>query len=613
MKVGLRHGRRRRGLPPSLTSRATALAPLLFATALLAQQRQPLLGTVVDGRGAPVAGATVVLVEDDADLALLDPIDRIEVRSDERGRFVAAALRGTRYTGLAVGAEHDGSAAVCRPVRNLSCGGPAEMRLTIAAQRRKENLPGLRAWGPLADLRIQLRFEGCPGHAIDVPIDDTRIELPPIAAVADVVLTSREGRLLDQLLVPLDPAQPVQVPDPVSVDVVVVDEQGEPVAGALVSVQKVEPDMNWAWGSLRTLHGSGDFAVSDERGRARLRIPHWGSPFEQPPENLTLLATKAGFAESASGWVCKEPFVGWQVVAAHAKNTIRLPLAAATPRRGTILGRELAGRMIRVFAMGHATQTRDGMLMSYYVPRRYDAAVGEDGSYTVPELPREVGAIHLQLPPVDGVRLVALPSRNGTLPSIDLADFAPLSLQVLDEQGGPAAGAVVLLVPTDCASDDLAHAPPLALDRAGRMEVRLQRGRWTVLAMTPSGWAMLDLESWWTKEPETMVLAPKPSQRVRVVDAEGKPVAGARFEVGEFRPALPLPGPGALLRELGWNTFAEHVRRGLTDARGEVTLQFLPWPGAQPTAYAWLGDWKRRSADFRVVEGDAPVTVSLPR
>lgn len=41
---------------------------VLVGSAVLAQTRQPLVGTVVDSDGKPVAGAAVTLVEDDVDL-----------------------------------------------------------------------------------------------------------------------------------------------------------------------------------------------------------------------------------------------------------------------------------------------------------------------------------------------------------------------------------------------------------------------------------------------------------------------------------------------------------------------------------------------------------------
>lgn len=95
---------------------------VLVGSAVLAQTRQPLVGTVVDHGGKPVAGAAVTLVEDDVDLVELDPVDVCSVTTDARGRFVASALVGVRYTAVASAPEVDGHALVAGSVTGLSCG-----------------------------------------------------------------------------------------------------------------------------------------------------------------------------------------------------------------------------------------------------------------------------------------------------------------------------------------------------------------------------------------------------------------------------------------------------------------------------------------------------------
>src|SRR5262249_54871257 len=135
---------------------------LVCGAALCAQQRQPLLGRVVDQAGAPVAGANVTLVEDDADLAGIDPVDVVEGTTDDKGRFVAQALRGVRYTALAVGPEHDGKALVARPVNELACGRPAELCLRQEGRRRCAALADLEPWRVIPDLRARIEFEACP-------------------------------------------------------------------------------------------------------------------------------------------------------------------------------------------------------------------------------------------------------------------------------------------------------------------------------------------------------------------------------------------------------------------------------------------------------------------
>ncbi len=119
----------------------TLLLTLLAAAALPAQRRQPLVGSVVDGDGKPVAAAEVTLIEDDADLVGLDPIDVCRVVTDERGRFVASALVGVRYLALATTQERDGAAVVAQPVPDNSCGQIASLKIDLPAHRRHIAMP----------------------------------------------------------------------------------------------------------------------------------------------------------------------------------------------------------------------------------------------------------------------------------------------------------------------------------------------------------------------------------------------------------------------------------------------------------------------------------------
>jgi hypothetical protein len=99
---------------------------------------------------------------------------------------------------------------------------------------------------------------------------------------------------------------------------------------------------------------------------------------------------------------------------------------------------------------------------------------------------------------------------------------------------------------------------------------------------------------------------------VRVLDSKGRPVAGAAFEPGEFLAGVqPAHGLDALLAELGWNTFAQHMRSARTDAQGEATLHCLPWPGVTPKAFAFVGDYQRRSDDCVVEPADDVLVVTL--
>lgn len=152
---------------------------------------------------------------------------------------------------------------------------------------------------------------------------------------------------------------------------------------------------------------------------------------------------------------------------------------------------------------------------------------------------------------------------------------------------------------------------PLTVDAAGRFERWLQRGRWVLLAMDHTGWATHEFDGEVPK-PIELRFTEKPHRRVRVLDGAGRPVAGASFEPGEFRYGFPVgAGLDALLQDLGRNTLGEHLRRVRTDERGEATLHFLPWPNVRPTAFAFVGDHRRRSDDGRIEAGDDVLVFKL--
>jgi len=578
---------------------------LACCAALCAQQRQPLLGRVVDKDGAPVAAAKVTLVEDDADLAGIDPVDVVEVTTDDHGRFVAQALRGVRYTALAVGPEADGKAMVARPVPDLACGRVAEPRLAQMGERQQGKLAGLEQWGGPSALCVRVRFANCPGYAVKLPVaPDASVELPPIAAVGTAGLGPRAGgsiALLDVFAVPRFALRAA------TLRVQVVDEKGAPVEGARVAVHHDHLETEEAWAPP---------AVTDRAGGASLTYGTYrNSPFEEAPDRLLVVATKAGCAEAGSGWVCKLPFVDWSSVAEHAAGTVRMVLHGERPLRAVVTGKGVAGRTVRVLAMGNAAIDFGGAgVGSFFVPRSYDVVIAADGSLVVPELPQCVSDVRLAVPTIDGRRVVLMPSHAATLNPVDLADCEPLTLQVLDAGRGPAAAAKVLLVPFACDGRDFEHAPPIALDQAGRADVLLQRGRWQLLAMDDENWAWRELSEWRADAPIALQLARMPAMRVRVVDAGGEPVAGVRFEPGSFSYGSPgRAGQDRLLTELGWNAFAFCIRRAETDARGEARILALPWPEVTPTLFAWRGDQQHRCADVPFAAGDEVHELRLAR
>jgi hypothetical protein len=567
---------------------------LLAASAASAQRRHPLIGSVVNANGEAVAGAEVTLLEDDPSLIGIDPIDICVAKTDDRGRFVASALVGVRYTAVAWTPEANGEALVAPPVPDQRCGNVCSMVAKLHGRRRQIALPLAPALRAVGGLHVRMGFRGASGHYVVIPITDQGIEVPPCEVVGYFTLHASDGAFLGNVGVPDVGDDVALVTSPLSLTARVVDADGAPVAGAKVTVH------DGSTGSIL----AGMSALADADGRAVLLWGGWNDPFEQAPQTMFVTATAAGFQEGASGWVCKQPFVGFETKKRHRRQVIVVPLTKvnATPR-GSV-DPAFGGCRARVDVMGNV---REAPGRHYFLPRTYEVTIAPDGAYELPQLPPSASTVRIHLPPRDGRRTELLTTTAPVLPSAAPSDCDMVAGQVIDQAGGPASGAEVVLAGHTWGTTVRVLVP----DAAGRFDRILQRGRWTLLAMDATGWASRELDGA-IEEPLAMRLEAKPQRRVRVVDGEGRGVAGASFEPGDFPYGFSgRTGLDSLLVDLGWNTFADHIRRARTDERGEATLYFLPWPGVAPAAFAYVGDYSRRSDDVVIATGDEILSFQL--
>jgi hypothetical protein len=326
---------------------------------------------------------------------------------------------------------------------------------------------------------------------------------------------------------------------------------------------------------------------------------------------MAVMASMPGFAEGASGWWERQPMVDWRAVSGHEGRELRITLQRAESRKGRIAS--AAGRKAGIDLIGLVSARQQGMQVSYFLPRRYDVDIGDDGTFALPPLPPSCSGVRLVLPSQDGMRTVLLPSRTQEL-DIDLADCEPLSVQLLDAERGPATAAMVMLLPFAPQGLDLEHAVHLVPDQAGKFDVRLQRGSWVLVATSAGAYVARELEAWTRGQPMSIAMQPKLAMAVRVVDAACKPIAGASFAPGEFalRPS-PRAGSDAALAALGWNQLSADLSGARTDKDGQAVLLFLPWPGVQPDVHAYVDDLQHRSSDIALVAGSDPVTLRIER
>jgi protocatechuate 3,4-dioxygenase beta subunit len=584
---------------------------LSLSCLLAAQQRDPLFGTVLGDDGAPIAGATVTIVEDDVDLVGIDPVDVITVTADKRGRFAAQALRGVRYSAFAVGPVVDGRARVGKAVADLACGMQAELLADFTGHARRVQLPSVAAWGERDDLRVRLRWDRCPGHFVDLPIDERGgVDVPAASVTAAAFLVDTSGARLGGVWIPPDPDRgEAVVPERRVVPVEVVDATGQPVVGARVTHIGRESHQD-AWGLVVYEHFRGASATTDASGRAGIGVEMWSDPFAQKPDTYVFVAHRAGFGEGASGWLHHEAFVDHEVVERHQQGRLRITMPAASQCEVEPLPAALRGRELRLFAAGYVTQNQGGFNMHHYLFREHAMQVAADGAWTIATPMARSDRFVLRVPPIDGRPVLLLPAAT---PNV-LAEqdrLEPLSVQLRDASGGPAVGAQVLVVPDDPHTLDFEHAVRLVSDQAGRVQALLQQGRWNLIAMTDTEWIATGLEQWPPPEELPLQLQPKPSRVVRVLDGDGAPVPGAKFEPGNFRTGPGGRGIPGILSQLGWNSVGQHVRRAVTDADGRATLRFLPWPGTEVKVFAWRGNFRTRTDDQALAEGDEPLVLRL--
>jgi hypothetical protein len=206
----------------------------LFLAAAAAQARKPLLGTVVDGGGKPIAGATVecVLAPDGPHLP---PLDLLTATTDERGRFRVEALPCASYRCWAVTAKDEDGAQFVSEVVAAAVGQLAALVAKARGGASTIALRGLDAWQDRAPFTLRCIVAG---RAVDSTIagdDGAFTVLAPVrpAGGMEAQILDRDGFHVHRgNLAPR--ASRFSVPPPQALRCRVVDENGQPIAGARI-------------------------------------------------------------------------------------------------------------------------------------------------------------------------------------------------------------------------------------------------------------------------------------------------------------------------------------------------------------------------------------------
>lgn len=581
--------------------------------------RTPHVVRVVMADGTVVRGAEVTFFGAPLDTGGAGDVARSV--TDDSGRCRVSLLPTTPYLGWAC-RRTDAGAVVTLATERTGNATTLTFRGDEKAPRTAWRLGGLDAWKEHGPMRVRLSLHGddtlFAGAVVDAEGRFPVPPLPPLQVEWDVFCGDRlvwaiGGSVADDTF----------VPGPQVIDAEVVDDRGQPVAGAtiarlaLVWQQGIGPFATDPRGERFPI------AVSDAAGKARLLVAHNGDPFRgvgYPP--LAFVAGREGHGECVSALGegrCENGAFKAVPEAGGTAPTLTFTLARRAAAAGRLVAAE--GRRpqtMRVCADDLLRVARDS---STTISESAVLAVGADGTYATlpPAREREVMAGQLVVPPLDlpasdpyrralGPRTVVLTPEAVNKADIDLTTLVPLRLQVLDVDGAPAVGAHVLVVPR--ARNDYVrgeHGVVAVTNGAGHLVVPTLPGQWFVVVMDGSAMATATVDVKAGAAVEPLRLQPMPTLPVRVVDGEGKPVVGASFCTSGASWNSDGEAEERVVRAIGFTATNWCLQRLHTDADGRARLPFVSTRGMRLDAQAIVTDGQ--SEDIALVEREDPVEV----
>jgi hypothetical protein len=534
---------------------------------------RPTFALVKDAKGEPLAGATVTFAGCLPHVGVeYGPADVQHVESDERGRARARLRADLCYVAWATGpASVDGSRVLSGGTGYFSAGALLELRCDEVVQPRRVAVTGLDAWDGVGPLRFTA-FTPSPGAEFDVSLTAGRLELP-IAPDLTLAVWTADGQPLWQTK---ELGGEVALPPPQRVSVRVVDEKGAPFAGAVVR-QRVLSRRGWAFARAGNPGGHvfREFGVADANGAIVGDVCHAADLREEPKGgDMLLFASAPGRPDVVGGLAHGSFFVDDHKVD-KLPDELLFTMRPVEPLVGN-LGSVPEGTVAVLLAVCKL-HVGGGYI---HDPRVLETTVAKGGFVTFDAVPEDVHACRLVLLPTGGAQPLLPVTMGRSLPeTASTAAACPaVELQVLDPTGGPARGAVAFAVPRvagGALSRDAALFLPL--DPGGRASARLAPGSWGLAVVTDSGWAATWFDVGSDDIAVELAMQSLAYARIRVRDAAGKPVVGARVHWrgvsmrGKREPAQ------ALLQALQYAA-APRWDALRTDADGCVDVRYMPVP-----------------------------------
>lgn len=545
-----------------------------------AEVRTPLVGRAVDAGGQPVANAQVTLVWSPPGGADAGAPEVVEVESDARGRFIARLRPQEFYSGWAIREVAPGVYRSSRVHDDLAPGGDCELVVDRAVARPLVSVfePGF--WAELGPLRCEVATSA--NHVIFHPVPAGE-PAPPLPDIARALVRTADGGALCQIELDSpwggvhhgdeDGGIRLRLPLPIETGLLVIDEDGEPVQGATV----LHPAQRTAGGGNGVPPGSAlrrvgnrlwrRAGVTDANGVARVTTPL------RDGEQWALLVRHPGMAESvvARTWAQAGVANVDGRTALMKDGGFEVTMRPATRLRVTAGGEPSPGAEVMLTAKYHGALLLD---------RAFAGATDARGECELP-LPLDPfeSMLHVRIGPGAPwqVRRVAL---NGELVRLDLSSQRRLSLQVLDETGGPARGLVGVLVAQGSFKASSQRAV-VSTDQAGRIERGIGPDGWLVFLAGDRHWVAHEVPSVrrageHADYVETLTCEAVGAREFEITNAAGRPVANCRPRyvfVSHGQPLL-ADRPRELKTVLD-DVLTREARRHRSDERGRLRIPFF--------------------------------------
>jgi len=600
-----------------LAAALTCTAPAAQAPTRPAQSLRPLLGKVVTANGAPLQDAEVHVVRPDETAPGNLAGEHLVVRTDARGRFRTKVVPCTHHLVWAVGPA--GDARVCSEPEWATSGRLLELRADQPRPPCRLNVMGLEPWQDLAPFRVRIAVQGVGLPETEFALDakgNCTMPAPPVGRVQFDVIDKAGQPLASVRAANPGNSTTLRVQPPQEIPLVVVDDKGAPLEGVAVRF-RIEAGYSRTFGytvSLPSRHLWRTLGETDAEGKLTGRIAARQNPFEKKSYNtLFFVAEQEGRKLSYSGF-WQGPFHDGQQVAAEGCKELKFTLAEAAPRKGSVRISKQQGladqpllvrTRIRIQDEDGSGWTNQDLL--------FRTRTDSDGAFQLPRLNGKMDEVDLfltgaatrsRLTPAPLLRRT--PQRALSLHGIrefkdqaldfDLSTLCTLELQLLDATGGPARDVELLMVSDEHARSGTCDGwtARATTDSAGRVAMLLERGKWFVFGRNARDMVQLSIDLK-NSEQRELRLEPMPAMRGKVVDEDGKPVAGARMDCYSSSSSGFDSAVLIVARKLNWSWLDSAV----TDEDGEFHCAYLAHPSMS---------YKAR---FRVEADEDPVTITI--